>query len=219
MSALRKLTTIDRLLGGFQSALVTIFDAPVASRPNPGAQARRELTGSQALTEAERVHAIGLMRVNHVGEVCAQALYESQAWWARKPEQAKMLRDASQEEADHLAWTHERVRELGGRVSYLVPLWYAGAFAIGSLAAALGDRVSLGFMAETENQVERHLQSHLGKLPSQDAVSLAIVQQMKIDEAAHAKTALAHGGITLPLPVRWTMSVAGKVMTTMAYRV
>jgi ubiquinone biosynthesis monooxygenase Coq7 len=219
MSMLRNLSRLDQLLGGLQSALTTIFDAPQSSRPDPAAQARRDAGSVNSLTDDERRHTVGLMRVNHVGEVCAQALYESQAWWARRPELVTLLKDASREEADHLAWTHQRVTELGGHVSYLVPLWYVGAFAIGSLAAAMGDRVSLGFMAETENQVERHLMSHLTLLPAQDVISRAIVDQMKTDEAAHAQTALANGGMSLPMPVRWTMTLAAKVMTTTAYRV
>jgi ubiquinone biosynthesis monooxygenase Coq7 len=214
--SLRQPQPIDLLLATLQSALTVVTGAPESQRPDPAAGLR---DGAPALSEAERRHAAGLMRVNHVGEICAQALYEAQALVARDADKRALFRQAASEESDHLAWTHGRVKELGERVSLLVPVWYAGAFAIGCAAAALGDRASLGFMAETEDQVEQHLMSHLDRLPPQDRVSRAIVDQMKNDEAGHARSAREHGGMELPLPVRLAMKAAAKVMTTTAYRI
>ena len=168
------------------------------------------------LTDDEAREAVALMRVNHVGEVCAQALYDAQALAARSPELRAMFEQAAREEADHLAWTEERIRELGGRTSLLNPLWYGGAFAIGLAAARIGDRASLGFMAETERQVEQHLQGHLQRLPESDVASRAIVAQMKDDEVRHADAATALGGAELPLPVRMAMRLAARVMTRTA---
>ncbi len=159
------------------------------------------------------------MRVNHVGEVCAQALYESQALTARDPAIREGFRRAAAEEGDHLGWTRQRLDELGGRPSLLNPLWYGGAFVIGALAGRLGDRFSLGFMAETERQVEQHLAGHLQQLPAGDLRSRAIVQGMASDERAHADAAIAHGGVTLPAPVRGLMRLAAKVMTRTAHHV
>ena len=161
-----------------------------------------------------------LMRVNHVGEVCAQALYTAQALVTPDPGLRRHLDAASREETDHLAWTRERLQALGSRVSWLNPLWYAGAFGIGVLAGKLGgDRVSLGFVVETERQVEAHLASHMDRLPAGDAASRAIVAQMKADEARHADDALAAGGAALPAPVRGLMRMAARVMTTTAHRI
>lgn len=157
------------------------------------------------------------MRVNHVGEVCAQALYDAQALAAKSPELRQIFSRAALEETDHLAWTHQRISELGGRTSVLNPLWYSGAFAIGLVAARLGDRVSLGFMAETERQVEQHLQEHLERLPESDAASRVIVEQMKADEAHHAQAATDSGASTLPFPARWAMRFAAKLMTKTAH--
>ena len=157
------------------------------------------------------------MRVNHVGEVCAQALYDAQALAARSPDLRAVFEQAAREEADHLAWTEERIRELGGRTSLLNPLWYGGAFAIGLAAARIGDRASLGFMAETERQVEQHLQGHLERLPEGDAASRAIVAQMKDDEVRHADAAAELGGAELPFPVRMAMRLAARVMTRTAH--
>ena len=156
------------------------------------------------------------MRVNHVGEICAQALYEAQALGTPDPRLREAFMAAAREEVDHLAWTEQRIRELGGRPSLLNPLWYGGAFAIGLLAARLGDRVSLGFMAETENQVEQHLQGHLDRLPAADQTSRAIVEQMRADEVRHGQAATALGGAELPLPARLAMRAAAKLMTTTA---
>ena len=158
------------------------------------------------------------MRVNHVGEVCAQALYTGQALVTRDPALKAHLEEAAREETDHLAWTADRVNDLGGRTSLLNPLWYAGAFAIGVVAGRVGgDPVSLGFVVETERQVEQHLQGHLERLPAQDTASRAIVEQMQQDEARHADRAQAAGAVTLPLPMRWAMRAAAKVMTTTAH--
>ena len=216
MDTLRKATAFDELLRVAQSALTVVTGSPPSSRPDPGNPAR-SVELSPVLGEADKRHAAGLMRVNHVGEICAQALYEAQSMATRDEGLRTVFRQAAVEEADHLAWTRRRVEELGGRVSALVPLWYAGAFGIGLVAALVGDRPSLGFMAETERQVEEHLLDHLQKLPPHDQVSRAIVEQMKLDEVGHANTAVAHGGDDLPLPVRLAMKAAAKVMTTTAY--
>ena len=159
------------------------------------------------------------MRVNHVGEVCAQALYQSQALASRSPELRLHFEHAAQEELDHLAWTRVRIRELGGRVSALTPLWYGGAFAIGSLAGLAGDRISLGFVVETERQVEQHLVGHLSRLPAEDTASRAIVAQMQIEEARHADEATAAGAQILPAPVKAVMRLAARAMTTTAHYV
>jgi len=170
-----------------------------------------------ALTPEEKREAAALMRVNHVGEVCAQALYTAQAASTRDPALCRHLERAAAEETDHLAWTSARLEELGGRPSLLNPLWYAGAFGLGLLAGRLGDRVSLGFVMETERQVEAHLASHLDRLPATDLSSRAIVAQMKEDEAAHAAQAASAGGAELPAPVKGLMRAAAKVMTTTAH--
>ena len=205
---------MDRLLGAADSALRTLFAKPRATRPCPVVPA-----DETRLTPAERHHAAALMRVNHVGEVCAQALYTAQAAMTRDPAVRLKLEHAAREETDHLAWTRARIEELGGRTSLLNPLWYAGAFGLGLLAGRLGDGTSLGFVVETERQVEAHLQSHLERLPAPDHASRAIVAQMKDDEAAHAQQALAAGAAELPAPARAVMRAAAKVMTTTAYYV
>jgi ubiquinone biosynthesis monooxygenase Coq7 len=192
--------------------LATVASAIPASRPNPAAPASEDL-----LSAEERQLSAALMRVNHVGEVCAQALYDGQAASARDAGLREQFRRAAVEEGDHLAWTRQRIDELGGRTSLLNPLWYAGAFGLGLLAGRAGDRVSLGFMAETERQVERHLDGHLQRLPAADHRSRAVVEQMKADEAAHAQAAVRLGGIGLPAPVRGAMRLAARVMTTTAH--
>jgi ubiquinone biosynthesis monooxygenase Coq7 len=169
------------------------------------------------LSAADAREAAALMRVNHVGEVCAQALYDAQALAAASAELRAMFEHAAREETDHLAWTEERIRQLGGRTSLLNPLWYGGAFAIGLVAARLGDRASLGFMAETERQVEQHLEGHLERLPAGDVASRAIVEQMKDDEERHADAAVEVGGTALPWPVRTAMRLAARVMTRTAH--
>ncbi|MFM7226111.1 MAG: 2-polyprenyl-3-methyl-6-methoxy-1,4-benzoquinone monooxygenase, partial [Betaproteobacteria bacterium] len=167
----------------------------------------------------EKTHSAGLMRVNHVGEVCAQALYAAQSAFAKTPLTREQFKQAGQEEVDHLAWTAERLQELGSRTSLLNPLWYAGSFALGAIAARLGDPVSLGFVVETERQVEAHLNRHLDELPVNDVRSRAIVTQMRDDEAAHAKAAAELGAAEFPQPVNQLIQALAKVMTTTAYRI
>jgi 3-demethoxyubiquinol 3-hydroxylase len=202
----------DRLIASLDSALRTVAGKVHASRPLPATQ-------SAEMSDEDKRLSGALMRVNHVGEVCAQALYQAQALTARTPELRAQMDRAAREETDHLAWTQQRLDELGDRASWLNPLWYAGAFGIGLLAGRLGDRVSLGFVIETERQVEQHLAGHLGRLPATDERSRAIVQVMKDDERRHADDAQAAGGLELPLPVRWMMRAAAKVMTTTAQRI
>lgn len=206
--------TTDRLLSSLDHALRTVAGAVHAARPLPAAPADDSVMDD----EARRLSG-ALMRVNHVGEVCAQALYQAQALTARTPELRLQMETAAREETDHLAWTQQRLTELGDRPSLLNPLWYAGAFGIGLLAGRLGDSTSLGFVIETERQVEQHLANHLDRLPPNDERSRAIVQVMKDDEARHADDALAAGGIELPAPVRWLMRGAARVMTTTAHRI
>ncbi len=206
----------DRLIASLDNALRTVVGRVHASRPLPVAGAGGT---HEALAPDDRRQAGALMRVNHVGEVCAQALYQAQALTARSPELRRQMEQAAREEADHLAWTQQRLDELGDRPSWLNPLWYAGAFAIGLVAGRLGDARSLGFVVETERQVEEHLASHLDRLPAADTRSRAIVAAMKDDERRHADAALAAGAVELPLPVRWLMRGAAKVMTTTASRV
>ncbi len=208
---------MDTLFIAADSALRTVFAKHHASRPMPkGSDHER----AQVLTEPEKRESAALMRVNHVGEVCAQALYTAQALATRDPALRQHLLEASAEETDHLAWTEERLRELGDRTSWLNPLWYAGAFGIGFLAGKLGgDKVSLGFVVETEKQVEAHLQSHMSKLPTNDSASRAIVSEMKADEIRHAQEAQHAGATELPEPVKQAMRLAAKVMTTVAHRI
>jgi ubiquinone biosynthesis monooxygenase Coq7 len=208
-------TPFDALIAAADRALRTLAATPAAERASPAAV----VAAGDALTPKEAREAAALMRVNHVGEVCAQALYDAQAAATRSPELRSMFERAAREESDHLAWTEQRIRELGGRTSLLNPFWYAGAFAIGLAAARLGDRASLGFMAETERQVEQHLQGHLDRLPEGDRASRAIVAQMKEDEVRHAEAANMLGGATLPLPVRMAMRIAARVMTRTAHYV
>jgi ubiquinone biosynthesis monooxygenase Coq7 len=184
----------------------------VGHRPNP-AESLQEC----ALSDQERQHSAGLMRVNHVGEVCAQALYEAQAAFAKSDLTREQFRKAGEEEVDHLAWTAERLRELGSHTSLLNPFWYAGAYALGAIAAKLGDATSLGFVVETERQVEAHLNSHLEILPAQDQRSRAIVTQMRDDEIEHADAARDLGAAELPAPVKGVMRLMAKVMTSTAY--
>jgi ubiquinone biosynthesis monooxygenase Coq7 len=204
--------SIDALLGAADGALRTLFATPRALRACPTVPG-----DDTVLNAAEKREAAALMRVNHVGEVCAQALYSAQALTTRDPSLKTRFEQAAREETDHLAWTQTRLTELGARPSLLNPLWYAGAFGLGLVAGRLGDRASLGFLVETERQVEAHLQSHLERLPPADNASRAIVAQMKDDEAAHADMAMQAGGIALPAPVRGMMKAAAKVMTTTAH--
>jgi ubiquinone biosynthesis monooxygenase Coq7 len=207
---------LDRLLVSADNTLRTLAGAVHAARPNPAGAHRADAT---PLADGERREAAALMRVNHVGEVCAQALYQAQALTARSPELRQQMQQAAREEIDHLAWCQQRLDELGDRPSLLNPLWYAGAFGIGLLAGRLGDTTSLGFVIETERQVEQHLAGHLDRLPVGDTRSRAIVETMKADEARHAQDARSAGGLELPLPVGWLMRGAAKVMTTVAQRV
>ncbi|QWE05478.1 2-polyprenyl-3-methyl-6-methoxy-1,4-benzoquinone monooxygenase [Polynucleobacter sp. JS-JIR-II-50] len=206
---------MDRLILEFDTALRSVVGGAHAHRPTPGS----DFGGNSGLDAIERKHAAGLMRVNHVGEVCAQALYQSQKLVARNPEIQEMLDHSGQEEMDHLAWCETRLQELGSHTSYLNPLWYAGSFAIGLAAGLAGDKWSLGFVAETEKQVENHLESHLEKLPKEDQRSRAIVDQMRIDEIAHGQAAKNAGGANLPEPIQKIMQAISKVMTTTAYKI
>jgi ubiquinone biosynthesis monooxygenase Coq7 len=207
--------SLNALILAADSALRTLWAEPRASRPTP-----RAATAELVMSDAERREAAALMRVNHVGEVCAQALYTGQALACQDPTLRAKLAEASREETDHLAWTLQRLHDLNDRPSLLNPLWYAGAFAIGYAAGKLGgDRVSLGFVVETERQVEAHLQSHMDRLPAADSASRAIVAQMKADEMAHAQMAQKAGAVELPGLVKTLMQTAAKVMTTVAHRV
>jgi ubiquinone biosynthesis monooxygenase Coq7 len=205
---------LDDLIVGFDRALRTLSGVAVAARPNPA----RELPESE-LTPEERRHSVGLMRVNHTGEVCAQALYQAQALTARDSETRRRLSRAAGEEEEHLAWTRERLAELDGRASFANPLWYAGSFAIGLLAGITGDRVSLGFVVETERQVEEHLTGHMDRLPPTDTKSRAIVAAMRDDEMRHGRAARDAGASELPWPARVAMRGVARVMTVTAYRI
>ena len=191
--------------------------AETANTADTGAPASAPAPQPGVLTPDEKKHAAGLMRVNHVGEICAQALYQAQKLTARSETIRRGFEHAAREEEDHLAWTAERLTQLDSRPSLLNPLWYSGALAIGLIAGRFGDKISLGFMAETERQVEHHLDGHLGSLPANDVASRAIVEQMRDDEAGHAHAATAAGGVDLPLPVRSLMRAASGVMTRTAY--
>jgi ubiquinone biosynthesis monooxygenase Coq7 len=209
------MSQIDSFILEFDTALRSVFGGANAHRASPGAEV---LSGS-VLDVAEREHAAGLMRVNHVGEVCAQALYQSQKLVARNSEIQEMLNCSAQEEMDHLAWCEARLLELGSHPSYLNPIWYAGSFAIGLIAGLAGDKWSLGFVAETEKQVESHLESHLQKLPLEDHRSRAIVDQMRIDEIEHGHAAIAAGGVVLARPIKRMMQEMSKIMTATAYKI
>src|SRR3954464_1868873 len=203
---------MDRILGAFDQALRTLFAKPRGTPPCPIVRAESTPLGAQ-----EKSHAAALMRVNHVGEICAQALYTAQALATRDGALRASLEKAAREETDHLAWTKARLDELGARPSLLNPLWYAGAFGLGLVASRFGDAVSQGFVIETERQVEAHLESHLQRLPAGDHASRAIVAQMKDDERAHAEAAQRAGGVELPPPVKAAMRAAAKVMTSTAH--
>jgi 3-demethoxyubiquinol 3-hydroxylase len=207
-----KMRHVDGLIGEVDKILRVFAGVASASRPSPGAK-----LVDNAMDEAERQHSAGLMRVNHVGEVCAQALYDSQGRFSHNAELREQFALAGREEEDHLAWTAQRLQELGSRTSLLNPLWYSGAYAIGALVARIGDAHSLGFVVETERQVEAHLASHLNRLPVQDEKSRAIVEQMRIDEVDHGAKAQALGAEQTPAPVRGLMRAMAKVMTSTAY--
>jgi 3-demethoxyubiquinol 3-hydroxylase len=206
---------MDTLITALDNSLRTVLARPRSARPCPKPAGD---TGTD-LSASEQKLSAALMRVNHVGEICAQALYTAQALGTRDPAVRAQLRQAAQEETDHLAWTADRIEALGGRTSRLNPLWYAGAFAIGLAASRLGDRVSLGFVSETERQVEAHLASHLDRLPPQDLPSRAIVAAMRDDEARHGQAARDAGGVEPPAPVRAIMRLAARVMTSTAHHI
>jgi 3-demethoxyubiquinol 3-hydroxylase len=203
---------LDPYLTSLDHALRTLAGVTHAARVSPAAE-MAQFTPNEGMDEPERRLAGGMMRVNHVGEVCAQALYQAQALTARSPEMRQQMQDAAREEADHLAWTQSRLDELGAHASWLNPLWYAGAFGIGCLAGQLGDRMSLGFVVETERQVEQHLAGHMDRLPTTDRRSRAIVAAMQADERRHADHALAAGAAELPAAARVLMRLAAKLMT------
>jgi ubiquinone biosynthesis monooxygenase Coq7 len=208
----RELSPFDRLIGGVDQAIRTVSGVHASSRPYPAEGIADSLT-----EPVDRRHVAGLMRVNHSGEVAAQALYAGQALTARRAATQSSMIAAAQEESDHLAWCSERINELGGRKSFLNPLWYAGSFAIGALAGLSGDKTSLGFVAETEKQVGKHLDSHLRQLPMGDTRSRAILEKMSDDEARHGQHASEAGGRDLPPPIRALMSFTSKIMTRTAY--
>ena len=203
---------LDRLISAFDHGLRTLHASAHSARPHPD-----QNVADPTLAADEKQLAAALMRVNHSGEICAQALYQGQALTARNPDARAALERAAIEETDHLAWTARRIEELGGRVSLLNPLWYAGSFALGAAAGLLGDKWNLGFLAETERQVEGHLAGHLDRLPPRDEKSRVIVEQMKADEARHAGTAMEHGAAELPTPVKQAMKLGSRVMTRTAF--
>jgi ubiquinone biosynthesis monooxygenase Coq7 len=203
---------VDRLIVAFDRGLRTLFGPATSAREIPGSE-----LPDMEMDAPQRQHAAALMRVNHTGEVCAQALYQGQALTARSSGARAALERAAQEETEHLAWTGQRIDELGGRRSILNPMWYAGSFAMGAVAGLLGDRWNLGFLAETERQVVEHLDGHLKKIPGEDHKSRAILEEMRMDEARHASTASQHGGADLPLPARGLMRIASSIMTRTSY--
>jgi ubiquinone biosynthesis monooxygenase Coq7 len=207
-------TPLDRFICSADKALRVLSGVSAASRPTPAAHVH-----DTELTEEEGKHSAGLIRVDHVGEVMAQALYNSQARFAKSDTLRVAFEHASREEEDHLAWTAERLKELNSHTSVLAPLFYAGAYVLGTVAAKMGDQHSLGFVVETERQVEKHLESHLESLPAADAKSRAIVDQMRLDEMAHGKAAQDMGAAATPLPVRVAMTAMSKVMTATTYYV
>jgi ubiquinone biosynthesis monooxygenase Coq7 len=205
---------IDQLITTFDTGLRTVFAQANASRQRPDAH-----IDESALSEVEKKQAAALMRINHVGEVCAQALYSGQALTSRNPQIVQSLQHAANEETDHLAWCEARINELGGRKSWLNPVWYVGSFTLGAVAGAMNDKWNLGFLAETERQVSSHLQSHLNKLSESDIKTRTIVSQMQQDETEHAEEAKALGASDLPEPVKAGMEFASKIMTSTAYYV
>jgi len=205
--------TIDRLIASFDTGLRAAAGVHSSRRNSPGSE-----IPEAELSVNERAHVAALMRVNHVGEVCAQALYQGQALTTRDPATRASLEQAAREEEDHLAWTADRVHELGGHLSMLNPVWYAGSLALGIAAGALGDRWNLAFLAETERQVEAHLAGHLAQLPAGDSRTRAVVERMRAEEAGHRETALALGAAEMPAPAKLAMRAVARVMTAVAYR-
>ena len=211
----RRQTFTDQCIAHVDQALRTVFGEPIGSgRDNPAPE-----RDNSELSATDKATSVCLMRVNHAGEVCAQALYQGQALTARRDETRAQMEQASEEENDHLLWCRQRIHELGGHTSLLNPVWYAGSLAIGAASGLMGDKWSLGFLAETEQQVVKHLEGHLQRLPAGDTKSQAILEQMKTDEAKHQSTALNAGGARLPEPVKQLMTLASRVMTTTAYRI
>lgn len=209
----RQISPLDRAIGCIDQGLRLVFGPPpTADRPNPS-----RLFADASLGDSSKILAGRLMRVNHSGEICAQALYQGQALTARRSDIRKKLEQAAQEENDHLAWTSERIDELGSHTSHLNPLWYAGSFVIGAAAGLVGDRWSLGFLAETERQVVEHLEGHLSQLPVEDEKSREVVRQMRDDESRHATTAMEAGGAYLPPPIQTLMRLSAKIMTRTTY--
>lgn len=215
MQNIRQHTSIDKFLIGADTLLKTLV--PGAAEPYRPSPAREET--EQEMTPIERRHAAGLMRINHTGEVCAQALYQGQSATAKLPEVREQMEEAAREEIDHLAWCEQRIRQLGSRPSLLNPVFYGLSFGIGAAAGAAGDKYSLGFVAATEQQVCRHLEDHMQHLPSADHKSRAILEQMYTDEAQHAEQALDAGGVHFPVPVKMAMKLMSKVMTKSVYRI
>ena len=203
---------LDKLIIEFDKGLKTLTASAHSVRPHPDKNVKEA-----ELSAEEKRHALGLMRVNHCGEVCAQALYNGQSLTAKNPQIVDALQQASKEETEHLAWCEKRIHALGGHTSFLNPLWYAGSFTLGAIAGAIGDKWNLGFLAETEHQVGAHLEKHLHELPASDEKSRAILQQMKTDEAQHADTAISLGGAELPAPIKAAMKQMSKVMTSTTY--
>jgi ubiquinone biosynthesis monooxygenase Coq7 len=206
--------TLDKIICEFDTGLRTLLAKPHSVRPHPDAQ-----ISEAVLSDAEKKHAAALMRINHTGEVCAQALYSGQALTAKTAATTNTMQQAAREETEHLAWCESRIQDLGGRTSLLNPLFYAGSFAIGAIAGALGDKWSLGFLEETEKQVGEHLHNHLQQLPETDEKSRKIVEQMRLDEAKHAKDAKHLGAAELPTPVKFCMKQMSKVMTSTTYHI
>lgn len=213
MSMERRLGMIDQLINELDKGVRTAFGpAPKAERINPAAD-----IDDIELNRGDKDQASRFMRINHAGEICAQGLYQGQALTARLPHVREKMEEAAAEENDHIAWTADRIRELGGHTSYLNPLWYVGSFSLGALAGLAGDKWSLGFVAETEKQVVRHLDGHLAKLSPEDKKSRAILEQMKIDEGKHATTAIGAGAAGFPKPIQKTMQLMSKVFTNTTY--
>jgi ubiquinone biosynthesis monooxygenase Coq7 len=211
----RAYSPFDKLIMQFDQAVQTVFGRPqVTERSNPASGLQET-----ELTDAERDHTARLMRINHTGEVCAQALYQGQAVTAKDSSVRRSMERSAQEENDHLDWCERRIQELGGRTSLLNPLWYAGSFAIGAAAGIAGDKWSLGFVAETERQVEKHLEEHIAQVPPEDRKTRAILEQMKSDEIEHATKAVASGGVELPEPVKLAMALTSKIMTRSVYHI
>lgn len=215
MTQSRSYSPADKLLMNIDQAMRTLFGRPqVTERSNPS-----DDLPDVDLSDEERDHIGRLMRINHTGEVCAQALYQGQALTARDPAVRKSMERSAAEENDHLDWCEQRVEQLGGRLSLLNPIWYAGSFTIGAIAGLAGDKWSLGFVAETEKQVEGHLDEHLKQVPQKDAKTHVILEQMKADEIIHGEKATAYGGVALPSPIRALMKATAKIMTTSVYRI